>query len=278
MEDNNTELYLHTKKGTEEVFYVGIGKKGRAINKNSRSKYWKNIVYKYGYEITILSDNLTWKQACDMEIYLIKYYGRRDLGEGNLVNMTDGGEGSIGVIRTAEWSAKISASKKGKKRSAETIAKLSGIKRSAETIAKLSAASKGRIVSAETRAKISAGNKGKIVSKETGAKISAAKKGKKLSKEHIAKLSAAHTGKKQSAETIAKRSKSMIGKSNKLTEAQAIDILRELRDNTYYGQLKDLAKKYRVHKSTISKMKNNKNWTHICRETLTIKQEEPYRN
>ena len=101
MEDRTTHLYLHVKSESKEVFYVGIGNDKRPYVKGkSRSKLWRNVVNKYGYEVIILSDNLTWKQACELEIYLIKYYGRRDLGEGTLVNMTDGGEGTVGWIES----------------------------------------------------------------------------------------------------------------------------------------------------------------------------------
>jgi hypothetical protein len=40
--------------------------------------------------------------AFDKEVELIALYGRRDLGRGALFNLTDGGEGASGSIRTAE--------------------------------------------------------------------------------------------------------------------------------------------------------------------------------
>ena len=94
-------VYQHIRLDTNEIFYIGIGKEiKRAFNKtNHRSKYWKNIINKTEYKIDILFDNLTWKEACQIEQYLIKYYGRKDLGLGNLVNMTDGGDGTLGHIR-----------------------------------------------------------------------------------------------------------------------------------------------------------------------------------
>ena len=125
-----------------------------------------------------------------MEIYLIKYYGRRDLGEGTLVNLTDGGDGAINL--------------------------------SAEARAKMSASAKGRIYSVERRVKISENTKGAN------------------------------------------------NPSSKLTEAKVIEILRELRDNPYFGQLRDLSKKYGIKTATISHIKLNRLWTYICRETLTI--------
>ena len=89
-------VYRHIRLDKNEVFYIGIGRdEKRAYNKNSRNNYWKHIVSKTNYEIEILFDDLTWGQACEKEKEFIKLYGRKDLGTGTLVNMMDGGEGSI---------------------------------------------------------------------------------------------------------------------------------------------------------------------------------------
>ena len=88
----NNVLYTHSKP-CGEVFYVGIGKNRRPYSKHSRNPLWLNVVSKYSYNVIIVEDNLTWDEACQKEIELIAHYGRRDLGEGTLVNMTDGGDG-----------------------------------------------------------------------------------------------------------------------------------------------------------------------------------------
>lgn len=103
--DSNAYVYRHTKLGTSEVFYIGIGKQNkyrRAYSTNHRNKWWNKIVKKYGFEVEILSRNITWEQACELEVILINFYGRKDLKKGNLVNLTDGGEGSFGAIKTKE--------------------------------------------------------------------------------------------------------------------------------------------------------------------------------
>ena len=41
---------------------------------------------------------MTWDEACTKEIEFIKLYGRKDNNTGILVNLTDGGEGTLGVI------------------------------------------------------------------------------------------------------------------------------------------------------------------------------------
>lgn len=107
-------LYLHIRKSDNVVFYIGIGNIKRPYIKNTRSNFWKNEVKKHDYEIKILTTNLTWENAQESEIRLIKLYGRRDLNFGNLVNLTDGGDGSPGVIQTKISNLKRSASLKGK--------------------------------------------------------------------------------------------------------------------------------------------------------------------
>lgn len=109
-------IYKHIRKDTNEVFYIGIAKsKKRKNSKFNRNSFWKNITIKTEYISEIIEDNLSWETACEREKYWIKYYGRRDLNEGTLVNMTDGGEGCVGMIRTDLHNKKISKSKKGLK-------------------------------------------------------------------------------------------------------------------------------------------------------------------
>jgi len=86
-------LYRHLKP-CGEVFYIGIGiSKKRAYSKHGRNKHWLNTVNKYGYEVQILTNNIKYDLAKELEINLISFYGRKDLNLGKLVNMTDGGEG-----------------------------------------------------------------------------------------------------------------------------------------------------------------------------------------
>jgi hypothetical protein len=86
-------VYRHLKP-CGEVFYIGIGvSKKRAYSKHGRNKHWINTVNKYGYEVQILTNNIDYEFAKEIEVNLISYYGRKDLNFGKLVNMTDGGEG-----------------------------------------------------------------------------------------------------------------------------------------------------------------------------------------
>ena len=88
-------VYLHRRTDNNEIFYVGIGNDiKRAYDvKNRCNKHWKGIVKKYGHIVEIIENDLSWEDACIKEKELIKKYGRIDLNEGTLVNMTDGGEG-----------------------------------------------------------------------------------------------------------------------------------------------------------------------------------------
>lgn len=169
-------VYQHIRLDTNEVFYIGIGKtKYRVFDKRSRNKYWHHIVNKAGYRIDIIAEGITWEEACQKEKELIEYYGRKDLGLGPLVNMTEGGEGTLGRIM-----------------SEMTKQKRYGKKLSEETKQRISNAQKGK--------------KRKLHSEETRKKMSNSKIGKKRP-EHSAKLK----GKKQSDQTKQKLSDKLKG-------------------------------------------------------------------
>lgn len=95
-------LYQHIRNDTNEVFYVGIGDKYRPNEKSSRNKFWENIVSKTEYTVEIIKSFKTWEEACDWEMFLIATYGRRVDGDGPLVNMTFGGEGTNGLKHSKE--------------------------------------------------------------------------------------------------------------------------------------------------------------------------------
>ena len=198
-------VYQHIRNDTNEIFYIGIGsdtegKYKRAYTKDSRNNpHWNRIVNKVGYRVEILIDGISWEEACKEEIRLIKHYGRRDLNEGTLVNMTDGGEGNLNP--SIETRLKISKAHIGMKASEETRLKLRNRLVSEETKLKLKKASTGRKVSEETRLKLSKIHKGKLVSEETRLKISKTHMGMAVSEETKLKLKKAAMGRKFSEET-----------------------------------------------------------------------------
>ena len=91
---NNFYVYTHHKATDGEVFYVGMGQKNRAYVKQHRSNWWRGVVNKYGYFVRIHTKGLTQEEAEALEVELITRFGRKDRGEGPLVNLCDGGRGS----------------------------------------------------------------------------------------------------------------------------------------------------------------------------------------
>jgi hypothetical protein len=130
-------VYRHIRLDKNEPFYIGIGldeKRAFEKRKSKRSIFWTNIVKKTEYRVEILFNDLTWEQACEKEKEFISLYGRKDLGTGTLVNMTDGGEGTENRIYqiTDETKEKISNTLSGRKIPTETLQKRIGIKWSEE--------------------------------------------------------------------------------------------------------------------------------------------------
>lgn len=165
----NYYVYLHIKADTGEPFYVGKGIKSRASKIKDRSQFWNNIVSKHGFDIIKLEINLSEQEAFEREKYWIQRIGRRDLGLGPLVNLTDGGEGTN---KSEETIKKISLAKigstpwnKGKKTGPL----------SKEHKEKIGKSGIGRVVSEESRLKASESNKGQKRSIETRKKNSLAK-------------------------------------------------------------------------------------------------------
>jgi hypothetical protein len=95
-------IYAHYRNDTGEVFYVGKGEGNRHKSMQGRNAYWLNIVNAHGYKVEILQHFETEDEAFEAEKALIAELGRKDLSKGLLVNMSDGGEGSSGSVRTPE--------------------------------------------------------------------------------------------------------------------------------------------------------------------------------
>ncbi len=165
-------VYRHIRLDNGQPFYIGISTNDkRAYSTRDRSKFWKRIVDKCGFEVEILFDNISYEMAIRKEIEFILLYGRKDLKSGILCNMTNGGEGLCGYKFPDERKKYLS-----KKYSGE-LNPFYGKKHSPETIDKFKYIAKNR--TEETYKKISISNSNKIMPKETKLKISLATIGEK---------------------------------------------------------------------------------------------------
>ena len=199
-------VYRHIRLDKNEPFYIGIGSDEqykRASTPKNRNIFWKRIVNKTDFEVEIICDNLNWDEACIKEKEFISLYGRKDKNKGSLCNLTDGGDGSVGVI----------VSEYGKKQRSEFMKNRIIKPITEETRLKLSLAHKGKSLSADHKSKISIANKGKIkpiMTNEHKKKLSLANIGKIQSDVTIKKRVAKLIGQKRTAEVIEKMSKARI--------------------------------------------------------------------
>ncbi len=119
-------MYRHRRLDTNKIFYIGMGDLKRAYSKDAakRNKIWNDITNKTSYQVEILAEDLTWEDACELEVLLIGQYGRINLETGTLANLTNGGDGSKGCSPSQETRDKISNFHKGKHVSQESKNKM----------------------------------------------------------------------------------------------------------------------------------------------------------
>jgi len=110
------KVYVHQKKSNGDIFYIGKGRRWRENQKHNRNQHWHNVVNKHGFTVCVVAANLTNEEACFFEQLLISKIGRK-----NLVNYTNGGDGSEGYKHTPETLVKL----RGRKLSKEHKEKLS---------------------------------------------------------------------------------------------------------------------------------------------------------
>jgi hypothetical protein len=112
-------VYIHRREDTSDVFYVGKGtvrkrKKSidyeRAYCRYRRNDWWHNVVNKHGLKIEIVASFESDIDSQSFEKDLISFYGRD-----NLVNLTDGGDGSAGRIDSIETKRIRSINARGKR-------------------------------------------------------------------------------------------------------------------------------------------------------------------
>lgn len=132
--------------------HVAYARQGRhfaiscAIRKHGEDAFKREVI-----------DFGTWTEMLAAEIEAIAEHRSRGI---SCYNMTDGGEGSLGVVPSAEKRKRISASLRGRSLSAEHRQRVGEIQRGktipSEVKEKMSAAAKGRVISVEQRQAASA--------------------------------------------------------------------------------------------------------------------------
>lgn len=131
MQDARFFVYEHMRRDTGAVFYVGKGTGYRATvaSPYHRSIWWQRTVARAGgFDVRYISTGIDEELAFLVEVERIDQ--RRRTGA-HLCNMTDGGDGTSGWIKTAEWREKIGRAHRGKVISQEVRDRISTAVRAA---------------------------------------------------------------------------------------------------------------------------------------------------
>jgi hypothetical protein len=177
-------------------YYIGKGKGGRCYSKCGRHGCYPPPDRS---RIIFLKKNLTEKEAFRHEVYMIAVFGRKDLGTGILRNLTDGGDGASGTIRSKETIEKVANAQRGKPKK----------KLSTETKKRMRQAQLGRKHTEETKEKIRQAHIGKPRSNthrigKTHSEESKEKMRQKALAREVHNTPPSWKGKKHSPETIEK--------------------------------------------------------------------------
>jgi NUMOD3 motif len=114
--------YLYRDPKDDTPIYVGKGTDARAwvhLNKSTNTRLDNTLRKREreGYAVEpIINFEVDEATALEMEKFWIDFYGRADLNKGTLFNLTDGGDGPAGAIRSEETKARISEAQVGHSR------------------------------------------------------------------------------------------------------------------------------------------------------------------
>jgi len=119
---------------TGEPCYVGKGSGARWKNSSRVHNRRLSVAFKIYGDLPVVKvrNGLSEADAFEVESALISAVGRGK--NGPLFNMTNGGDGASGAVRTAEHRAAIGAATRGCKRSPETRARISAAQTISECV------------------------------------------------------------------------------------------------------------------------------------------------
>lgn len=193
-------VYEHLRKDNGLPFYVGKGqgKRARVASPHHRNEYWQRVAANQGgFDVRFVAQCLSEELAFLVECERIDQLRRMRV---KLCNLTDGGDGTSGWVKTAEWRAKVGAKHRGKCVPPEVRAKIS-----AAVIAC------GYRPDAEARGKISAAH---IGHRRNVGRVQPDSERKKRALSLLGNKS--RTGQRRSAEERAKQSEAMKGRAQKV--------------------------------------------------------------
>lgn len=131
-------------------YYIGKGCGSRAFSSKRSAPAPVDKSF-----IVFLQEGMTEQDAFNLEKYAISLYGRIDNGSGMLRNLTDGGEGSSGLMMSETAKEKIAQSLTGRKRPPDVVERVTkarlGFRHSQETKEKMSRTRTGRKRKPHTR-------------------------------------------------------------------------------------------------------------------------------
>ena len=183
---NDFYVYFWFYKDTDEVFYIGKGKGDRFLERKAhRNEYFKNIINKEkdNVDVKIFKNNLTEKDAFELEKTLIKEY--KEMGQAK-ANLHEGGcGGNTGNYDSPIRSKKLSDFAKSRIGSKNPMW---GKTHTEEVKRKLREANLGKKLSQEHKEKLIKANTGRVKTKSEIEKLRLANLGKKLSKETYDKM------------------------------------------------------------------------------------------
>jgi len=203
MNQRKWEIYVLSDPRTDTVRYVGVTFRARRRfnehlsramrgGKTYRDCWIRSLVnagIRPTYRVIEQGIGDGWQ---DRERFWIAHYRV----EGKLTNLTDGGDGTPGLVPSERCRKAVSLAHKGVPYPPDRIPAMLGKNHTPEAVEKIRAAGIGRAQSDAAKAKLSRAMKGRKPSAKTVAASVAARTGKKLTDEHKQKITATTVNRK----------------------------------------------------------------------------------